>query len=130
MSECLELLRSADIGRLAVQLPEGGVDIFPVNFAVDRDTVLVRTAAGTKLDSIENEPTVAFEVDHFDWYDRSAWSVVVKGSASVVKQHNELFELFNVELDAWHPARKPFFLRLVPTSTTGRRFRISRRVVS
>lgn len=130
VSECFELLRGSEIGRLAVQLPDGGVDIFPVNFAIDHDTVLLRTAAGTKLDSIENDPQVAFEADHFDWYDRSAWSVVVKGVASMVRNHDELFELFNVELDTWHPERKPFFVRLVPTSTTGRRFRINRRVGS
>lgn len=127
-SVCFELLRSVEVGRLAVRIPEGGVDIFPVNFIVDGGTILLRTAAGTKLSSIEEEPIVAFEADHFDWYERTAWSVVVKGEASRVTDHNELFELFNVELDAWQHERKPFFVRIVPTMTTGRRFTVQRRI--
>lgn len=127
-SECFDLLHDTDLGRLAVQLPAGGVDIFPVNFVLDERTVLLRTAGGTKLDSLRHEPTVAFETDHFDYFERRAWSVVIKGHASLVEDHNELFRLLNVDIDTWHPERKPFFVRIVPTSTTGRRFAIHRRV--
>lgn len=128
MSTCLDLLRQVDVGRLAVRLPDGGVDVFPVNFVVDGGTVLLRTAAGTKLDSIRDEPRVAFEADHFDWYGQIAWSVVMKGGARLVEDPLEQFALFSVELDAWHPERKPFFVRIEPTETTGRRFRVRRRV--
>ncbi len=99
-----------------------------MNFVVDQGTVLMRTAAGTKLDSLKQEPDVAFEADHFDYFERVAWSVVIKGYASLVERHDDLFALLNVDLDAWHPDRKPFFVRVVPTSTTGRRFTIRRRV--
>jgi len=129
-TECFDLLRNADIGRLAVQLPAGGVDIFPVNFVLHDGTVLLRTAGGTKLDSLKNEPTVAFEVDHFDYFEHSAWSVVIKGRAALVEDHDELFALLNVDIDTWHPERKPFFVRIRPASTTGRRFAIHRRVES
>ncbi|WP_051062223.1 pyridoxamine 5'-phosphate oxidase family protein [Ilumatobacter nonamiensis] len=123
---CWELLRGADIGRLAVQLANGGVDIFPVNFAVDRNTVLLRTASGTKLDSLADAPSVAFEVDHFDWYEASAWSVVVKGDATLITDRNELFGLFNVDLASWQSGVKPYFVRIVPSATTGRRFAVHR----
>jgi len=128
VSTCFELLRGADVGRIAVQLTDGGVDIFPVNFAVDGSTVLLRTAAGTKLASVAHEPVVAFEADHFDWYERTAWSVVVKGEASLVTDRNELFGLFNVDLNSWQSDLKPYFVRIVPHSTTGRRFQVHRRV--
>lgn len=127
-SECLGLLRGVEVGRLAVQLADGGVDIFPVNFVVDEGTVLLRTAGGTKLDSIRDEPTVAFEADSFDWYEGTAWSVVVKGRASQITDRNELFSLFHVELGSWQTGRKPFFVRIEPTSTTGRRFTVHRSV--
>lgn len=129
-SECLELLRGVDVGRIAVRLDDGGVDIFPMNFVVDQGTILIRTAAGTKLDSIKREPSVGFEADFYDYFERVAWSVVIKGDAKVVKSHDDLFALLNVDLDAWHPERKPFFVRIVPTSITGRRFAIRRRVQS
>ena len=111
-----------------MQLPAGGVDIFPVNFVLDDHCVLLRTAGGTKLDSLKSEPVVAFEADHFDYFEGSAWSVVVKGHAALVEDHDELFELLNVEIETWQPERKPFFVRITPTVTTGRRFAIRRRV--
>lgn len=125
-SECLGLLRTADVGRLAVQLVDGGVDIFPVNFVVDEGTIVLRTASGTKLDSIGHEPLVAFEVDHFDWYEGTAWSVVVKGRTAVVTDRNELLGLANVMLGSWQSGRKPFFVRICPSTMTGRRFAVQR----
>jgi nitroimidazol reductase NimA-like FMN-containing flavoprotein (pyridoxamine 5'-phosphate oxidase superfamily) len=127
-SECFDRLRDADVGRLAVQLPTGGVDIFPVNFVIDEQCVLLRTAGGTKLESLKENPQVAFEADHFDYFGHTAWSVVIKGYAALVEDHNELFGLLNVEIDTWHPERKPFFVRITPAITTGRRFAIHRRV--
>jgi nitroimidazol reductase NimA-like FMN-containing flavoprotein (pyridoxamine 5'-phosphate oxidase superfamily) len=126
--ECFDLLGRADVGRLAVQLPAGGIDIFPVNFVLDDGSVLLRTGGGTKLDSVKAEPVVAFEADHFDYFEGSAWSVVIKGHAVLVEDHDELFGLLDVNIDTWHPERKPFFVRILPASTTGRRFAIHRRV--
>ena len=127
-SECLDLLRRVAVGRLAVRLTDGGVDVFPVNFVVDHSTVVFCTAAGSKLSSIEDEPIVAFEADHFDWYERTAWSVVVKGSAARVTDRTELLGLVDGELESWQHDRKSFFVRIVPTMTTGRRFTVRRRV--
>lgn len=126
-SECLGLLSRVDVGRLAVRLTDGGVDVFPVNFIVDHGTVLFCTAAGRKLSSIEDEPIVAFEADHFDWYERTAWSVVIKGEAARITDSDELLELRDGDLDSWQHERKPFFVRIVPSMTTGRRFTVSRR---
>ncbi len=129
-SECLGLLGGVDVGRLAVRLTDGGVDVFPVNFIVDHGTVLFCTAAGTKLSSIQVDPLVAFEADHFDWYERIAWSVVVKGEARRVTDRAELLELRDGDLDSWQHDRKSDFVRIVPSTTTGRRFAVRRRVES
>jgi nitroimidazol reductase NimA-like FMN-containing flavoprotein (pyridoxamine 5'-phosphate oxidase superfamily) len=124
---CLTLLRSVAVGRIAVATDDGGADIFPVNFVVDHGTVVFRTAPGTKVDRIIATQRIAFEADHFDWYERIAWSVVLKGAASVVHSTAELADLFEVEVIPWHPSDKPYFVRLVPDSTTGRRFRVDHR---
>ncbi len=126
--ECISLLDRVDVGRLAVRLGDGGVDVFPVNFLIDHGTVVFCTAAGTKLSSIEDEPTVAFEADAFDWYERTAWSVVVKGRASLITDPDVVLELRNGELDVWQHDRKPFFVRITPSLTTGRRFTVRRGV--
>ncbi|MFN3256411.1 MAG: pyridoxamine 5'-phosphate oxidase family protein [Ilumatobacter sp.] len=126
--ECLRLLRSVEVGRLAVRLSDGGVDVFPVNFVIDDGTVLFCTAAGTKLSSIQVEPIVAFEADHFDWYERTAWSVVVKGTTVQVTDPAEILELRDGELEAWQHDRKPFFVRITNPMITGRRFTVRRRI--
>jgi nitroimidazol reductase NimA-like FMN-containing flavoprotein (pyridoxamine 5'-phosphate oxidase superfamily) len=46
--ECWTLLRTADVGRLALVVDDCP-EIFPVNFVVDHGTLLFRTAAGSKL---------------------------------------------------------------------------------
>ena len=47
-SECFELLATEHLGRVAIVDDRGPV-IFPVNFVLDRHTVVFRTGAGTKL---------------------------------------------------------------------------------
>ncbi len=78
--ECWELLRSAEVGRLAVSILERP-DIFPVNHVVDHGRIVFRTAAGTKLAAAVLGRAVAFEVDGYDPVAGEAWSVVVKGRA-------------------------------------------------
>ncbi len=124
----MKLLSGVEVGRLAVRLADGGVDVFPVNFVIDRGTVLFCTAAGAKLSCLENDPIVAFEADQFDWYERTAWSVVIKGEASLVTDPDELLELRDGDLDVWQHDRKPFFIRIIPSMTTGRRFTVRQRV--
>ena len=119
VSESWALLREAVIGRLAV-IHDGAPDIFPVNFAVDHGTVVLRTAGGTKHDAARNHP-VAFEVDGYDTGSGEAWSVVVRGHAVEVRDVDESIEILNL-LDPWQKGPKPHLLRLVPVTLTGRRF--------
>lgn len=125
-SECLALLRTVDLGRVAVNTADGGVDIFPINYVVDHGAVVFRTAPGTKLELIAAATRVAFEADHFDWYDGLAWSVVIKGEAALVTDRSDLLDLFDTDVQPWHPARKPHFVRLEASIITGRRFAVTR----
>ena len=77
---CWNLLRSAEVGRLAVSIKDQP-DIFPINFVVDHGTVVFRTAEGTKLAAAVLGRGVAFEADGFDAGAGEAWSVVIKGRA-------------------------------------------------
>ena len=79
----LELLRSAQVGRLAV-IVNDHPEIFPVNYLVDRGTVVFRTAEGTKLAAVAFGSNVAFEVDGYEPDKGVAWSVVMKGRASEI----------------------------------------------
>jgi nitroimidazol reductase NimA-like FMN-containing flavoprotein (pyridoxamine 5'-phosphate oxidase superfamily) len=69
-AECLNLLATAQVGRVAL-LIEGRPEILPVNYALDGDAVLFRTAEGSVLTKAALTE-VAFEVDHVDGSTRPA----------------------------------------------------------
>ena len=78
--DCLRLLASQRVGRVAV-VSVGQPLIFPVNYALDGDTVVFRTAAGTKFDAAVRGAPASFEIDSFDALYHTGWSVVVSGRA-------------------------------------------------
>lgn len=118
---CWELIRDQPYGRLAV-VGVDGADIFPINALVDHGTVVFRTAAGAKLDAIANDPRVAFEVDGYDATSRTAWSVIIRGTARRVTDVHEGVDVVELGVTPWQHGPKPEFVRLEPTSVAGRRF--------
>ena len=71
--ECLELLATASVGRVAVALPGGPPLVLPVNFALDGDVVVFRSDPGSKLDALREHPA-SFQVD-FKYTDSGGWDV-------------------------------------------------------
>lgn len=120
VSECWELMASVSLGRL-VTVAGGQPEIFPVNFAVQRKTVVFRTGEGTKLASTAINNRVLFEADQHN--ETEAWSVVVKGTARSMRSHEEIADAEQAGFPAWVAAEYPHYVRVVPTSVTGRRFR-------
>jgi nitroimidazol reductase NimA-like FMN-containing flavoprotein (pyridoxamine 5'-phosphate oxidase superfamily) len=120
---CLGLLRTTDVGRLAVAITNHP-DIFPINFVVDRGTVVFRTAEGTKLAAALLGRGVAFEVDGYDAEAGDAWSVVIKGHAVEIEKMYEMFDALDLPLFPWHAGPKHRFVRIEPTEITGRRFHV------
>lgn len=98
--ECLELLASQPVGRLAF-LHEGGPMILPVNFVPSHGGVAFRTADGSKLDVAIMGRPVAFEVDGFDAEGRTGWSVLVQGVAELVEDDERVAELEARDLHTW-----------------------------
>ena len=121
---CWQLLGQEEVGRLAVSV-DRYPEIFPVNYVVDQQTVIFRTAEGTKLLAMVISPSVAFEVDGYDPEAGEAWSVVIKGHAREIPMHDLLDDTF--PLFPWTATPKPRFVRVVPDSITGRRFHVLQR---
>jgi uncharacterized protein len=117
-AECWTMLRSTGLGRLATAV-DGVAGIFPVNYLVHDNAILFRSAPGSKLVSITNDPTVAFEVDGFDarWH----WSVVIHGIAKRLGDDGDIIESGVQELVSWSPTKKYNYVRITPTDITGRR---------
>ena len=118
--ESWHLLASMALGRLVTCL-EGQPAIFPVNFVVQRRTVLFRTAEGAKLFSAVMNNRVAFEAD--DHNVSEGWSVIVKGRARVLNTSAEIQEAERAQLLPWTATSKHRYVRVIPSVITGRRFR-------
>jgi uncharacterized protein len=123
--QCWELLRSQEVGRLAVAIANRP-DIFPINYVVDHASVVFRTAEGTKLAAAVLGESVAFETDGESHGE--AWSVVVKGPAVEIERMYELFDALDLPLYPWHAAPKHRFVRILPERVTGRRFLVADRI--
>lgn len=120
-AECLRLLGEDCIGRLAV-VAGGEPMIFPVNYVLDGDAVVFRTAPGSKLRAGPRAPA-SFEIDAFDRERRCGWSVVATGQLEEVTTFDALtFErVLDLGVDPWADGDRSHWMRLVPGRVTGRR---------
>jgi nitroimidazol reductase NimA-like FMN-containing flavoprotein (pyridoxamine 5'-phosphate oxidase superfamily) len=123
-AECLDLLSRAQVGRVAVVV-DGHPEIFPVNYALDGDSVLFRTGEGTVL-THAGLTQVAFEVDHIDASTRSGWSVLVQGQADDIGDAIDATSerLRRLALITWAPGRRDRWFVIRPRAITGRRLRV------
>jgi nitroimidazol reductase NimA-like FMN-containing flavoprotein (pyridoxamine 5'-phosphate oxidase superfamily) len=119
--ECKRLLagmaKSGGVGRLGIATDRAPV-VIPVNFTLHDSRVLVRVGTGFLAQASAGH-LVAFEVDHVDSGAGVAWSVLVRGLATLIESPTE------TELAAVHPlVPEPEDMVLVirPDILTGRRF--------
>ncbi|HTK54742.1 MAG TPA: pyridoxamine 5'-phosphate oxidase family protein [Gemmatimonadaceae bacterium] len=110
--EAAELLARNHIGRIAFSFHDR-VDIEPLSYVFADGAIYLRTAPGSKLETLAHSPWVAFEVDEvkdqFDW-----WSVVVHGTVYVLQDTGGEIarETYRVALDR--------IRQLVPAALTHR----------
>jgi nitroimidazol reductase NimA-like FMN-containing flavoprotein (pyridoxamine 5'-phosphate oxidase superfamily) len=119
-AECLDLLRSTGIGRIAV-VEAGHPVIFPVNYAMDDEVIVFRTAEGTKLDATVRGGPASFEIDDTDRHTRTGWSVVVTGWARVVTSPAVIERLEGLDVRSWSEHRKDHWVAVHPERISGRR---------
>lgn len=97
-AECHRLLalaaKEGEVGRMAVSRPTAPV-IHPVNFAYHDRHVLVRLGTGFMAEAAAGA-LVAFEIDRVDPQAAVAWSVLVRGLATVLSGNDQ-------RVDSGHP---------------------------
>lgn len=120
LSESWDLLARVALGRLVTAVG-GEPEIFPVNFVVQDRTVLFRTAEGTKLASVAVNSRVLFEAD--DHNPAEGWSVIVTGRAHLLESDADIQQAQQAHLLPWTAWTKPHYVRILPSTVTGRRFR-------
>src|SRR6478735_7306769 len=89
--ECLAQLPQGGVGHLAIAVSDGA-HVFPLNYVVDGESIVFRTAAYSELGqhAWATPSLVAFEIDHLDEVSRSGWSVVVRGQPQRIEDEGEL----------------------------------------
>jgi uncharacterized protein len=129
VDRCLSLLERHRVGRLAVVDADGPL-ILPVNYLLDRGTVVLRSDPGLKVDLANDHAEAAFEIDGVDHTRRLGWSVLVRGRLSQVTDPDEVARLHALELAPYVGGDKAHLLQLDSRSITGRRILVPPEVPS
>jgi nitroimidazol reductase NimA-like FMN-containing flavoprotein (pyridoxamine 5'-phosphate oxidase superfamily) len=121
--ECLELLAAHNFGRLAVVMRNGSPVIRPLNYVFDgrSQSVVFRTAQGSKLHALLRAGKAAFEIDGFDEDGGTGWSVIIEGVIAQVTVPHDIGRLSRLGLRPLAPGRKPHWVQIRAWTVSGRR---------
>ena len=117
--ECQSLLASHSVGRVAFTehaLPA----IRPVNYSVQGTRIVLRTRADGLAARLDGQ-VVAFEIDEVDAETESGWSVVVTGTARVLREPAELVRLDALPVVSWAGPDHHTAVCITPGQVSGRR---------
>jgi nitroimidazol reductase NimA-like FMN-containing flavoprotein (pyridoxamine 5'-phosphate oxidase superfamily) len=130
--ECLRLLASQTFGRVAVNLGSGPPVVRPVNYAFDErsQSVVFRTADGSKFHALLQAAQAAFEVDRVEGASRTGWSVIVQGVTNEVTDPSDIRRLECLGLWPWAPGHKPRWVHVRAWTVSGRRIVVASDSVS
>jgi nitroimidazol reductase NimA-like FMN-containing flavoprotein (pyridoxamine 5'-phosphate oxidase superfamily) len=118
--DCLKLVASMSIGRLAVAVDDHDAPlVVPVNYVLDGEVVVFRSGPGAKLHALRDTP-VSFQVDLIDPFHRTGWSVLIRGIAHEATGA----EVAHLVVEPWAPGDKHHWICVVPTVITGRTIRL------
>lgn len=122
--ECLALLHTVPVGRIGLSMHALPV-VLPVNFVVDDelDRLVLRTAEGAKLRAALMGAVVAFEADVIDPMSHTGWSVLVRGSSSVLNNRADIDEARQLPLRPWANEATDFWVTVTTDLVSGRRVR-------
>ncbi len=117
--ECLALLATVEIGRIAISARALPV-ILPVRFAMDGDRIVIATHDGTTLNTATRDTVVAFETDGAAADCEVGWSVHVNGIARHVTDPSTLDRLAELQLPSWSPHQPARFVAISTDHVAGR----------
>ncbi|NMH97566.1 pyridoxamine 5'-phosphate oxidase family protein [Pseudonocardia acidicola] len=118
--ECRHLLTRGVVGRVVftdAAMPAAE----PVNYIVDGEEVIFRSAGGSKLAAATRRAVVAFQVDEIDPSTHTGWSVLGVGEAYEVTDADRLAELAERLPAPWAPGHIAHTIAVPLLRLTGRR---------
>jgi transcriptional regulator with XRE-family HTH domain len=123
--ECLALIGPGGVGRMLFVEPDRGPVAIPVNYRMDGDDVVFRTAVGTRMAENLRQANVSFDVDHLDDALAEGWSVLLTGTASVITEPDELDFAQSLGIEPWAGDDRQTYVRLQVRQITGRAIRVT-----
>ena len=120
MDACEMLLRTTPIGRLGVVV-DGHPEVFPICHVYEGGCIAFPTNPGTKLHAALTWPWVCYEIDGVSPDGESGWSVMVTGHAEVMTDAREARLSAALRMSPWRTGDDVIWMRIVPSSITGRR---------
>lgn len=118
--ECWAFLARHFLGRVGLVHVDSPM-VFPVNYALDGQSVVFRTAPGTKLAMAAAGRTAVFEVDEATELFETGTSVMVHGTMHEVTDRDERSRLARLPIRVWAPGDRDHFIKVEPTWVSGRR---------
>lgn len=122
--ECVKLLKSHDLGRIALVDKDVRPLIFPINYFFDEGIVVFRTAPGAKLDFAPGAH-VCFEIDGCNPVNGMGWSVLVRGIAHDITHPRGMptARMHYWPVHPMAPGSRQHWIGIWANEITGRRFR-------
>ena len=117
-AECLELLAAHTVGRIAY-CDELGPVVLPVNYALDQGTVLIQISPHSVLARHLRAVSASFQLDDFDDYTQTGWSVLVRGHADYVDPDD--LPARDDRPQTWAEGQRTLHVRITPNDISGRR---------
>jgi hypothetical protein len=119
-TESLALLALTTVARVGVTVDALPV-VLPVNFAIDGNQIVLRSAPGTKLTAALTNAVIAFEADSVNPMDHSGWSVLVQGMSRVLTDPDEIDAARRLPLRPWANEDADQFIVIDVNRVSGRR---------
>lgn len=120
VSVCLDLLRSTEVGRVAVNTPTGP-HIVPVNYTVFDAMIVFRTTPYSVVGCYGRQVPCAFEIDGIDPAQHRGWSVLARGRCDVLADAGTLDRLAEAWPQPWAGGQRSLVIGIRWTELTGRR---------
>jgi nitroimidazol reductase NimA-like FMN-containing flavoprotein (pyridoxamine 5'-phosphate oxidase superfamily) len=120
-TECEELLRQSQVGRVAVCSPDGP-HVVPVNYVLLDQALVFRTSPYSVVGTHGRDAVVALEIDQVDEAHEAGWSVLARGRAVAVTDPDDVAAIRQAwSAPPWAAGMRTLYLRMARPELTGRR---------
>ncbi len=84
-------------------------------------SVVFRTALGSKFHALLKSADAAFEIDGIDEGSRTGWSVIMRGVTDEITNPSDVRRLDRLGLQPWAPGHKAHWVHIRAWTVSGRR---------